>query len=71
MAEPDDYEPEYDDDYDEVGCWNCGGEGFVSNCFQEFACMYPDEGCDDCTRRCEVCNPRAPTPAQEPSHDPR
>ena len=53
-------EHEYDDDYDNSDCWNCGGEGFVSNCFQEFACMYPDEGCDDCTRRCDVCTP-APT----------
>lgn len=48
----------YDEDYDENDCWNCGGEGFVSNCFQEFACMYPDEGCDDCTKPCDVCRPR-------------
>ena len=46
------------DDYDygnPVECWQCGGEGFVSSCFQEFACMHTDEGCDDCTRRCDIC----------------
>lgn len=53
--------PEYDDDFDQDVCWNCGGEGFFSNCFQEFACMYPDDGCDECTRRCDVC---APVPAK-------
>lgn len=57
MASEREDEHEYDDDYDNSDCWNCGGEGFVSNCFQEFACMYPDEGCDDCTRRCDVCAP--------------
>lgn len=44
-------------DYDENECWNCGGEGFVSNCFSEYACIYPDEGCDECTRPCDVCTP--------------
>ena len=53
-------------DYDESGdCWNCGGEGFVSNCFTEYACIYPDEGCDECTRRCDICNPVKLTPEQE------
>jgi hypothetical protein len=40
--------PEYDDDFDNDGCWNCGGEGFVVNCFDEGVCLYPDEGCDLC-----------------------
>lgn len=45
------------EDYDErIDCWNCGGEGVVSNCFQEFVCMYPDEGCGDCTRHCDICD---------------
>jgi hypothetical protein len=39
-------------------CWNCGGEGYVANCFSEYACLYPDEGCDLCTRRCDVCRAR-------------
>jgi hypothetical protein len=46
-----------DYDYDDNDCENCGGTGYVSNCFEEFACRYPDESCDDCTRRCEWCNP--------------
>lgn len=55
-------------DYDENDCWNCGGEGFVSNCFSEYACIYPDEGCDECSRRCDVCAPnQAPLQSQERS----
>lgn len=56
------------DDYDEWDngdCWQCGGEGYVSNCFTEYACIYPDEGCDECTRRCEWCNPPKLTPEEE------
>lgn len=49
-------EDDYDFDYDENDCANCGGEGFVSHCFEEWACMYPDEGCDLCMRRCDWCN---------------
>lgn len=60
--EGDDYPPEYDDDFDLGDCWNCSGEGFVSSCFEEWACMYPDEGCDLCTRLCEICQPTKPGP---------
>jgi len=38
-----------------IECWNCAGEGFVSSCFEEFACVDPESGCDDCTRRCDIC----------------
>lgn len=59
---------DFDDDFDDqADCWNCGGEGFVSNCFQEFACLHPDEGCDDCTRRCDVCNRPKLTPEEAKS----
>ncbi len=47
-------------DYDDNDCANCGGEGFVSHCFEEYACMYPDEGCDLCMRRCDWCNAYEP-----------
>ncbi len=50
------------DDFDDNDCWNCGGEGFVAHCEQEFACMYPDEGCDYCMRRCDFCNPAPRNP---------
>lgn len=54
---------EYDDDaLDLEGCWQCGGEGFVADCFEEWACVDPDYGCDLCLRRCDVCRPRSPTP---------
>lgn len=51
---------DFSDDYlDE--CWNCGGEGFVSNCWTEYACVDPEFGCDECTRPCDVCNrPKKP-----------
>lgn len=52
-----DHDPYWDYDEYENECWNCGGEGFVASCFSEYACMYPDEGCDLCTRRCDVCKP--------------
>jgi len=47
------------DDYDdyEDGCYECGGEGFVSDCVEEWACVDPEYGCDYCTRRCPLCNP--------------
>jgi hypothetical protein len=55
------YPEDWDDDYDDsTDCANCGGDGYVSHCFQEFACMHPDEGCEDCMRRCDWCNPPKP-----------
>lgn len=53
MSEPgDDF---YEDDDDTSDCHACHGEGFVSHCFEEWACMYPDVGCDLCMRRCDWC----------------
>lgn len=50
------------DDYEDDGCYECGGEGFVSDCVEEWACVDPEYGCDYCTRRCPLCNPtKAPT----------
>lgn len=63
-----DHEPSFPDDWDDYGedCANCGGEGFVAHCFQEFACVYPDLGCDLCMSRCDWCNP-APNKSQPPT----
>lgn len=63
-----DYDFDYDE-YDNGDCWNCGGEGFVSSCFTEYACLYPEAGCNQCTRRCEICNPAKLTPEQEAERD--
>lgn len=50
---------EYDfTDESEFDCHECGGEGFVSDCFEEWACVDPEYGCDLCTRRCDLCHPR-------------
>lgn len=46
------------DDDDE--CPNCGGEGFVFNCF-DGCCEDSEIGCDDCTRPC-ACQPRQASP---------
>lgn len=52
-------EPDYDDYYDDDpnDCYECGGEGFVSNCVEEWACLDPEYGCDYCTRPCPLCHP--------------
>jgi len=55
LSEADDlYDPS--DDY----CPNCGGEGVVYSCFEEWACVDPEGGCDLCERRCDWCHPRTP-----------
>lgn len=59
MGEEHDPYWEYDERED---CWQCGGEGFVAHCFEEWACMHPDEGCDLCMRRCDFCNPAPRNP---------
>jgi hypothetical protein len=43
----------YDSADDE--CPNCGGEGVIYACFEEFACADPDSGCELCERRCDWC----------------
>jgi hypothetical protein len=45
--------PDYDQGDD--ACYECGGEGFISDCFEEWACVDPEGGCDLCTRRCDAC----------------
>lgn len=52
---------DYDDWHDDC-CYECGGEGFVSDCVEEWACVDPEYGCDYCTRRCPLCNPAKPRP---------
>lgn len=42
-------------DFDDDGCPNCGGEGVIYSCFEEFACVDPEGGCDLCERRCDWC----------------
>jgi hypothetical protein len=47
-------------DYDDPGssdwpiCYECGGEGFVADCF-DGCCLDAEWGCDDCTERCSEC----------------
>ncbi len=36
-------------------CPECGGEGYIYDCFEEFACIDPESGCQDCARRCRWC----------------
>lgn len=47
---------QYDDDFDmdDRDCNECGGEGFVHDCFDGF-CVDAEDGCDDCTRACPEC----------------
>jgi len=57
---------EWDDEFgeDDEDCPHCGGEGFVANCWEEYACIDPDGGCADCLAPCDYCNPRGPQIAQ-------
>lgn len=51
---------DFDFDVDEY-CPNCGGEGVVYCCFEEYACVDPEGGCDLCERPCDWCRPRLST----------
>lgn len=48
--------PDYNDDFEEE-CSNCGGEGIIYMCHEEYACIDPEGGCDECARRCDWCKP--------------
>lgn len=39
-----------------VDCWQCDGEGFIAHCWEEWACLHPDDGCDQCRRKCDICD---------------
>lgn len=47
-----------DDEIDDGDCWECGGEGVIVSCFEEWACVDPDGGCELCTRPCPECSRR-------------
>jgi hypothetical protein len=50
---------------DLIECWSCHGDGVVYSCFEEYACVDPESGCDQCERRCDVCHKKggsAPSP---------
>lgn len=36
-------------------CSHCGGEGYLADCHEEWACIDPESGCEDCMRRCPEC----------------
>lgn len=62
---------EYDGPW--IECWQCSGDGYVSNCFEEYACVDPEGGCDECTRKCDICKGKGgwpdeeePTPKEQP-----
>lgn len=46
-----------DDPYDDGSCWECGGEGFIFDCF-DGSCAGADMGCDGCTKPCPICTPK-------------
>lgn len=51
MGGPDTFEYEEPED----DCPNCGGEGYVASCLEEWACLHPEEGCDLCIIQCDWC----------------
>ena len=48
----------YDDNEYDNPCPNCGGEGVVYICFEDFACIDPEGGCELCERPCDWCKPK-------------
>jgi hypothetical protein len=48
---------------DDGDCPNCNGEGFYSDCFEEYACADPEGGCDLCMRPCDWCRHKTPSPS--------
>lgn len=61
----------HDDDYGDEHCGNCGGEGFTYGCSWDWQCDTYDEGEGTClcTQRCDWCNPRQLTPAEQQERD--
>lgn len=57
----------FGDNEDDGDCFECGGEGYVSDCFDGL-CVNAEDGCDECTRPCPECRRRKrPASAQAPS----
>ena len=52
MIDDHDYDDQLDGD-----CPNCMGEGYYYDCFEEWACIDPEGGCDLCRHRCDWCQP--------------
>lgn len=52
------------DPFDDEGCWQCGGEGYLLGCSWDWQCDTYDagEGACLCERVCDICNPRTPDP---------
>lgn len=50
-------EPEDDEDFDEEGCYECGGEGWVvADCFEDTCCC-ADPDTQHGLIPCPLCNP--------------
>lgn len=45
---------------DDDECPNCGGEGYIADCFDGL-CVNAEHGCEDCVRRCVECARHADT----------
>lgn len=43
----------YDGDW--IECWKCAGEGSWPDCQDEIGCAHPEDGCDLCMVRCDIC----------------
>ena len=50
-----------DFDYQDEGCWNCGGEGRVNDCIDGCCVDQDDIYCKYCSKRCDICNPAPKT----------
>lgn len=51
-----------------VECWQCGGEGLVSSCLDDGACIDPEGGCELCLVNCDICEGAGGWNAPEPDN---
>jgi hypothetical protein len=55
-------------DYREwIECWQCAGDGELADCWEEYACIDPEGGCDECMKRCDICRGKGGWHAPEDS----
>lgn len=58
-----DLEPDFGDHAPWIDCWQCGGEGKIASCWEEYACIDPEGGCDECAELCGICHGKGGWPA--------
>ncbi len=59
-----------DNGCDIIECWQCGGEGTIASCHEEWACVDPESGCDMCIGSCDICDGKGSYTVAPPPRSP-